>query len=381
MRWSFRITTLLGIPIYIHLTFLIIIPLFAWVFAFQNITIFGFDTGFGAVDLSFLAPPVANAVRWILGSLAAIFFFTSVLFHELIHSYVALRYGAKIRAITLIIFGGLAEIEEIPKQPTAERNMALAGPASNLLIAAVGYVGLLLLGPFRGLSTALEILAVFLSILVFYNLLLGVFNLIPAFPMDGGRVLRATLARNRSYLSATETAATVGKIFAVLFAVVGIVFFQIILLLVAVFVYQGAGAEQRLTKITVTLEGVSVDEIMTREVDTVTPDLTVAELMERIAVKRHMGYPVVNGGLQGMVTFQDAVAVPRDRRDRVRVGDISSKEIVAIEPNAPALDALKRMADRKIGRLLVTEGDRLVGILTRTDLMRAVSLYQAQRGL
>ena len=381
MRWSFRITTLLGIPIYIHLTFLIIIPLFAWVFAFQNITIFGFDTGFGAVDLSFLAPPVANALRWILGSLAAIFFFTSVLFHELIHSYVALRYGAKIRAITLIIFGGLAEIEEIPKQPTAERNMALAGPASNLLIAAVGYGLLLLLGPFRGLSTALEILAVFLSILVFYNLLLGVFNLIPAFPMDGGRVLRATLARNRSYLSATETAATVGKIFAVLFAVVGIVFFQIILLLVAVFVYQGAGAEQRLTKITVTLEGVSVDEIMTREVDTVTPDLTVAELMERIAVKRHMGYPVVNGGLQGMVTFQDAVAVPRDRRDRVRVGDISTKEIVTIEPNAPALDALKRMADRKIGRLLVTEGDRLVGILTRTDLMRAVSLYQAQRAL
>ncbi len=381
MRWSFRITTLLGIPIYIHLTFLIIIPLFAWVFAFQSITIFGFDTGFGAVDLSFLAPPVANAVRWILGSLAAIFFFASVLFHELIHSYVALRYGAKIRAITLIIFGGLAEIEEIPKQPAAERNMALAGPASNLLIAAVGYAGLLLLGPFRGLSTALEILGVFLSILVFYNLILGVFNLIPAFPMDGGRVLRATLARNRSYLSATETAATVGKIFAVLFAVVGIVFFQLILLLVAVFVYQGAAGEERLTKLTLTLEGVSVDEIMTREVDTVTSESTVAELMERIAVERHMGYPVVNGRLRGLVTFQDAVSVPLDRRDRTRVGDISSKEIVSIEPSAPALDALKRMSNRKIGRLLVTDAGQLVGILTRTDLMRAVSIYQAQRGL
>ena len=381
MRWSFRITTLLGIPIYIHLTFLIIIPLFAWVFAFQSITIFGFDTGFGAVDLSFLPPSMANAVRWILGSVAAIFFFASVLFHELIHSAVALRYGAKIRAITLIIFGGLAEIEEIPKQPAAERNMALAGPASNLLIAAVGYAGLLLLGPFRSLSTTLEVLAVFLSILVFYNLILGVFNLIPAFPMDGGRVLRATLARNRSYLSATETAATVGKIFAVLFAVVGIVFFQLILLLVAVFVYQGAAGEERLTKLTLTLEGVSVDEIMTREVDTVSSEATVAELMERIAVERHMGYPVVNGGLRGLVTFQDAVAVPLDRRDRTRVGDISSKEIVSIEPNAPALDALKRMSNRKIGRLLVTDGGQLVGILTRTDLMRAVSIYQAQRGL
>ncbi len=381
MRWSFRIATLLGIPIYIHLTFLLLLPLFAWVFAFQGIRILGFDTGFGGVDLSFLAPAVADALRWILGSLAAIFFFTSVLFHELVHSYVALRYGAKIRAITLIIFGGIAQIEEIPKQPTAERNMALAGPASNLLIAAVGYAGLLLLGPFRARTTGLEVLAVFLSILVFYNLLLGLFNLIPAFPMDGGRVLRASLARHRSYLAATETAATVGKIFAVLFAAVAIVFFQPILLLVAVFVYLGAGGEERLTKLTQALEGVQVDEIMTHEVDTVTADSTVAELMERIAVERHMGYPVMNGGLQGMVTFQDAVAVPQDRRGRVRVGDISSREIVTIEPKAPALDAIKRMSDRKIGRLLVTDGGLLVGILTRTDLMKAVSIYGAQRGL
>ncbi|MEE8198601.1 MAG: CBS domain-containing protein [Thermoplasmata archaeon] len=381
MRWSFRIARLLGIPIYIHLTFLILLPLFAWIFAFQSIRILAFDLGFGGVDLSFLAPQVANAVRWTLGSLATIFFFASLLLHELLHSYVAIRYGGKVRSITLIIFGGVSEIEEIPKQAAAERNMALAGPATNFLIAAVGYVGLLLLGPFRGLSTALEILAVFLSITVFYNLLLGAFNLIPAFPMDGGRVLRASLLRNHSYLSATETAATVGKIFAVLFAVVGILFFQFILVLIAVFIYMAAGGEERATKLTLTLEGIAVNEIMTHEVDTVTSDSTVAELMEQIAVERHMGYPVMNGGLQGMVTFQDAVAVPQDRRDRVRVGDISTKEIVTIEPKAPALDAIKRMSERKIGRLLVTDGGQLVGILTRTDLMRAVSIYQAQRGL
>ncbi|MFQ5908080.1 MAG: CBS domain-containing protein [Thermoplasmata archaeon] len=381
MRWSFRVVTLLGIPIYIHLTFLIILPLFAWVFAFQNIRILGFDTGFGAVDLSFLGPLAADGVRWILGSLAAIFFFASVLFHELVHSYVALRYGAKIHSITLIIFGGIAQIEEMPKQPSAERNMALAGPGSNLLIAAGGYAVLLILGPFRTLSTALEVVAVFVSVLVFYNLLLGLFNLIPAFPMDGGRVLRAFLARNRSLLSATETAATVGKTFAVLFAVVGIVFFQVILLLVAVFIYLGAGAEERLTKVTVILEGVHVDDIMTREVDTVTSDSTVAELMERIALERHMGYPVVNGELLGLVTFRDAVAVPQGRRDRVRVGDISRKEVVTITPREPALHAMKRMAERKIGRLLVTDGGRLVGILTQTDLVKAVSIYQAQRGL
>ncbi len=381
MRWSFRIATLLGIPIKIHLTFLILLPLFAWIFAFQSITIFGFNTGFGGVDLTFLTPQVANAVRWTLGSLAAIFFFASILLHELLHSYVAIRYGAKIRSITLVIFGGVSEIEEIPKQPAAERNMALAGPATNFLIAGVGFVGLLILDSFRTLSTTLEILAVFLSITVFYNLLLGAFNLIPAFPMDGGRVLRATLARNRSYLSATQTAATVGKIFAVLFAVVGILFFQFILILIAVFIYMGAGGEERLTRLTLALEGIRVDQVMTKEVDTVSSDSTVAELMERIAVKRHMGYPVVNGGLQGIVTFQDAVAVPQDRRDRVRVGDISSKKIVTIEPYGEALDAVKLMTDRTIGRLLVTDGGQLVGILTRTDLMRAVSIYQAQRGL
>ena len=381
MRWSFRIATLLGIPIKIHLTFLILLPLFAWIFAFQSITIFGFHTGFGGVDLTFLTPQVANAVRWTLGSLAAIFFFASILLHELLHSYVAIRYGAKIRSITLVIFGGVSEIEEIPKQPAAERNMALAGPATNFLIAGVGFVGLLILDSFRTLSTTLEILAVFLSLTVFYNLLLGAFNLIPAFPMDGGRVLRATLARNRSYLSATETAATVGKIFAVLFAVVGILFFQFILILIAVFIYMGAGGEERLTRLTLALEGIRVDQVMTKEVDTVSSDSTVAELMERIAVKRHMGYPVVNGGLQGIVTFQDAVAVPQDRRDRVRVGDISSKKIVTIEPEGEALDAVKLMTDRTIGRLLVTDGGQLVGILTRTDLMKAVAVFQAQRGL
>ncbi|MFQ5986311.1 MAG: CBS domain-containing protein [Thermoplasmata archaeon] len=390
MRWSFRIATILGIPVKIHLTFLILLPLFAWIFAFQNFhvlvfdTAFGvlaFDTGFGGVDLSFLASPIDDAVRWTLGSLAAIFFFASVLFHELVHSYVAIRYGATISGITLIIFGGISEIEDIPRQPAAERNMALAGPATNFLIAGVGYAVLLVLAPFRTLSTGLEVLTVFFSILVFYNLILGLFNLIPAFPMDGGRVLRASLARNRSYISATETAATVGKVFAVLFAVVGILTFQFILILIAAFVYMGAGGEAQLTKLTVALEGVYVDDIMTKEVDTVTSDSTVAELMERIAVERHMGYPVVNGEVRGLVTFQDAVAVPPDRRDRVRVGDISSKKIVTIEPRAQALDAMKRISDRKIGRLLVMDGGQLVGILTRTDLVRAVSIYQAQRGL
>ncbi len=143
----------------------------------------------------------------------------------------------------------------------------------------------------------------------------------------------------------------------------------------------GAGGEERLTRLTLALEGIRVDQVMTKEVDTVSSDSTEAELMERITEKRHKGYPVVNGGLQGIVTFQDAVAVPQDRRDRVRVGDISSKKIVTIEPYGEALDAVKLMTDRTIGRLLVTEGGRLVGILTRTDLMRAVSIYQAQRGL
>lgn len=380
MKWSVRIATLLGIPIYLHFTFLLILPLFAWVFATQSVTLVGFQLGFGGLDLGFLPGPWAEPVRYALGTLAAVLFFGSVLLHELGHSAVALRFKTQIRAIVLIIFGGISQMEDIPRESGKELRIAVAGPAVNFVIGGVGF-GVMQL-PLAGIAPALEAVAVMLSIVVFYNLVLGLFNLVPAFPMDGGRILRSTLSRRLSYLNATEISAAVGKVFAFAFGIVGLlVWFNPWLILIAFFVWLGAGEEERLTKLTVTLEGVWVEDVMTREVATVSGDASVSELLDRMVRERHMGYPVVNGELRGMVTFNDASDVPPNVRDRTRVEEICTRDVHTVAPRDQAMDALRLMSRHDVGRLPVVDHGDLVGILTRTDLVKAVNVLKLQRGI
>lgn len=378
MRWSYRIAIIMGIPIYVHVTFLLILPVFAWVFAVQHATILGLSLGFGNVDLSYLGEREALVIKLFMGTLAAIVFFACVLLHELGHSYVALRYRSKIRGIVLIIFGGIAQVEDIPRQPRPELNIALAGPAVNFVIAGVGF-GLLQL-PMWELSTILELGGVLLGIITFYNLVLGLFNLVPAFPMDGGRVLRSLLSRKMSYLDATETAASVGKAFAFVFGVIGL-FYNPWLILIALFVYLGATEEERLTKITLTLEGVRVADIMTREVSTVSKDMTVSQLLEKMAEEKHMGYPVVDSQLEGIVTFADAATVPPETRDFVKVEQIMSRNVITIDPRAWAMDALRVMSRHEIGRVVVAEDGKIVGIITRSDLVKSVNLLRVKKGI
>lgn len=376
MKWSFRIGTLLGIPIYLHITFLIILPLFAWVFAFQQATVLGFQVGFGTVNLSSLGA-ASEVVRFLLGVLAASLFFGSILLHELGHSAVALRYKTKIRAISLMIFGGVSQMEEIPREPAREFNVAIAGP---LVSFGLGLFAFGVLRLFQVAGGTLEPLAVLLGIIAFYNILLGAFNLVPAFPMDGGRVLRSFLARRMSFLNATENAAAVGKVFAIFFGITGI-FYSPWLILIALFVYLGAGEEERLTKITLSLEGVAVADIMTRDVSTVTRDTTVEELLERMMAEKHVGYPVVDGGLEGLITFAEVANVPPEKRGTTAVGEIISQKAVTIDPRAQSMDAWRYMSENNIGRLIVVEGERIVGIVTRSDLMRAVDFFKVKRAL
>lgn len=378
MKWSLRIGTLLGIPIYLHISFLFILPVFAWVFAFQSATLFGLSLGFGALDLSFIRGAGSEVVRFLLGVLAATLFFGSVIMHELGHSAVALRYKAKIRAISLMIFGGVSQLEEIPREPGREFRVAIAGPTVSFAIGAAT-LGLLQIPYPKGVAYV-EILVILLGIMAFYNVLLGLFNLIPAFPMDGGRVLRSLLARRMSYLNATESAAAVGKAFAIFFGIFGL-FYAPWLILIALFVYLGAGEEERLTRVTVTLEGVTVADVMTPEVVTVTRDLPVSELLERMIAEKHMGYPVVDGALEGIVTFGDVTRVPAESRARTRVEDIMSRDVTLIDPRAQAMDALRLMSEHKVGRLPVMREGRIVGIVTRSDIVKSVSLFQLKRAL
>jgi len=361
MRSSLKIGSVMGIPIKLHITFLLILPVFAYVFAI-NPQPFGF---------SGVEPPLT---RYALSTLTAVLLFVSILLHELAHSYLAMRYGVNIDSITLFLFGGVSSMEEMPREPSEEAKMAFAGPLTSLVI---GFVCLFVYGNFITPNPALAESPVFLTIWILgaMNVVLGVFNLLPAFPMDGGRVLRALYARKMSYVKATQSAAAVGKFFAILMAIFGILIGNLWFPLIALFIYVGASEEERSTQASVTLENVLVRDIMSSEVVSVHPSMSVEDLVHFMFENKHMGYPVMEGGiLKGVVSFTDIQRVPTLERPVLLVSDIMTKGIISIPSDGQASDALKLLSGRNIGRLLVIDNGNLVGILSRTDLVRTLKL-------
>ncbi len=207
------------------------------------------------------------------------------------------------------------------------------------------------------------------------NLVLGIFNLLPAFPMDGGRVLRSFYATKMSYVKATQSAASVGKFFAILMAIFGIYAGNLWFPLIALFIYVGASEEERSTQAEVALENILVRDIMTKDVVFVSPSMSVEELIKLIFQKKHMGYPVMEGdSLKGVVTLTDIERVPYTERSAVRVSDIMTRNVVSVPSTARASDALKLISSRNIGRVMVIDNGSLVGILSRTDLVRILRL-------
>jgi CBS domain-containing protein len=224
----------------------------------------------------------------------------------------------------------------------------------------------------------LQAVVLMFSLIGFYNLLLGLFNLLPAFPMDGGRVLRALLAKRMGFLKATKYSVDIGKAFAVGMGIFGLLTLNFILILIALFLYTGAEGEYQQTKVSTLLTGIKVGEIMTRDVSTVTPDETAHELLARMMREKHMGYPVMEGdNVVGMVTFQDVTLVPDAKRDSVHVRDIMNKKVIHVPPYMEAVDALKVFNELSIGRLVVLVDGKLVGILSRTDMVRAMDMLAA----
>lgn len=367
MAASIRIGRILGIPIHLHLTFLIILPLFVWVFSENDTSVLGLELGFGALDVGW-------ETRYAFGTAAAIIFFAAILAHELAHSWTAIRYGVRIKSITLMLFGGIASMEEMPKKPGEELTMAFAGPLTSLLIGLGSYSGLLVLGLVTDQSVLMEGVIVLLGIMAFYNVLLAAFNLLPAFPMDGGRMLRSYLATKMSHLEATRKAAKTGRYIAIAMGIVGIFTFQIFLILIAFFVYVGAQEEEQATVISDSLEGLKVRQLMTDAIQVVHPDTTVQQLLDLMLATHHMGFPVVDYGVVGIVTLSDAQKVPKEQVAFRKVRDIMTREVVSVHPETDAAQALKVMADKRIGRLLVMDGRRLVGIVTKKDFLRAVDV-------
>jgi Zn-dependent protease/CBS domain-containing protein len=368
-----KVGSAFGIPIRLNWTFLVVLPLFAYLIGGQVSTIaevMNEVAGLG-VDAGALA---AGATPWALGLAAAVGLFVGVLLHEFGHSLVAMRYGYEIESITLWLLGGLASFKEFPEDWKHEFWIAIAGPLVSVAVGVACYA-VVLLAPVGGDA----VLFVF-GYLALLNVVLAVFNMLPAFPMDGGRVLRALLARNQPRAQATQRAAALGKVFAFLMGIVGLFTFQLLLIVLAFFVYIAASGEAQQTTLKAAFEGVTVGDVMTAREDlhTVTEDTSVAELMSRMFEERHTGYPVLDGDdLVGMVTLEDARSVREVERDAYRVDDVMATDVVAVAPEADALNALQAMQENGVGRLPVVDADgELVGLISRSDLMTAFNIIQ-----
>lgn len=296
--------------------------------------------------------------------------FVTVVLHELTHSYVAQRYGVEIERIVLLPIGGVSAMKELPKDPHQELRIALAGPLTNLVIAAALYPVFFFYG--NTLSPSLNFLLYYFILL---NLLLGAFNLLPAFPMDGGRVLRAFLAERMNFIKATELAASIGKQLAIIMAIVG-VFFNPFLIFIAIFVYLGADQESKMVLVNTLLEGVFVRDIMTREVKTVKPTDTVADVLTFMFQHKHMGYPVEDGKLMGIVTFHDLSAVPEGEKD-LPISKYMTRDLIVTSPDEDVSKSLDRLNVNKVGRLPVLEEGELVGIISKTDIIKALEIRKS----
>ncbi len=376
MDGSFRIGRVFGIPILIHYSFILVIPLFAWIIGSQITATTDMIEGFFSIpiDTSLITEGI---MPWILGTVVALGLFVGVLIHELAHSLVARRKGIKINNITLMIFGGIATMEEGVPDPKAELPMALVGPLASLVIGLV-CMGIAFAVPAVTQNPPLTGVVIFVfGYLGVLNIILFAFNLLPAFPMDGGRVLRAWLAERMPLHRATKIAADIGKGFAIVFGLIGLVFFSPFLILIAFFIYIGASMESAAVKYSYLLQDVTVGDMMSNPVTTVPPTLPVSQVISMMYSSKHLGFPVVERDtLIGMVTLADINHMTSIDREAMQVRDVMTRDPITLPPTAPLIDALKIMSARNFGRIPVVQDGKILGIVTRTDIIKVTELKQ-----
>lgn len=326
-------------------------------------------------------PHLSSTVYLAMGIAGALGLFLSIVFHELSHSLVARRFGIEINGITLFIFGGVAEMKNEPPSPRAEFLMAGAGPLSSLVLAGIA---LALRSALKD-AAGIPVLGV-LYYLAWINAVLAAFNLVPAFPLDGGRVLRAILwGRSGNIRWATRVTSTIGSGFGTVLIILGVVSIirgntvgGIWWLLIGLFLRGAAGQAYQQLVLRRALEGEPVQRFMTSDPVTVDPGTYVRDLVEDYVYRTHHKlYPVVDDGqLQGCVTLAQVKQVPREKWDWVRVRDIAvgCSEDNTVGPGTDAMEALTKMRANGVSRLMVVEGQKLVGVLSLKDLMEFLSM-------
>lgn len=325
---------------------------------------------------------LSRLTYWLMGLIGALLLFASIVFHELWHSLVARRYGLAMRGITLFIFGGIAEMSDEPQKPKVELLTAIAGPAASVLLGALMY-GLALLG--GGLDWPVPVIAV-LSYLAVINWVLAIFNLLPAFPMDGGRVMRSLLWSWRGDLHwATRVATVVSRIFSVLLMVwggLGLLAGNVIggfwLIIIGLFLHGAAQSGYQQLLIRDFFNDRTVREFMREDPITVPPETKLNELIEDFVYRHHTeSFPLaVDGGQHRYIDLERVRRVPREVRDRRTVGELAQDidERRTVGADDPMHGAFRRLQESGADQLFVLTGDRITGTVHRRDLQNLLSM-------
>jgi Zn-dependent protease/CBS domain-containing protein len=364
---SIRLFRVAGIEVGVHYSWLAVFLLVTWSLA----------VGFFPVTV----PGRPNLEYWILGAVASLLLFASVLLHELAHSFVAKARGLDAKSITLFIFGGVSNLAGEARQPATEFLVAIVGPITSFILAGAAYL--------VAEAASDAAIAATASYLALINALLGAFNLIPGFPLDGGRVLRSIIWKTTGDLRrATDLAANLGKLVAYGFLAWGFlrlldgdILGGIWIAVIGWFLHGAASSTLAQVIIDTRLRRVRVADVVRPDTTTVSPDLSVKQLIDDVLLPgNRRAVPVsLDGRLIGMVTVSDLVDLSPEQRDTARVGDVMGGRsgVVTVRPTDTVAQAIELLGKHDFEQLPVIEGERLAGTLTRADVMRQLQLREA----
>lgn len=370
MESSFTFLRIRGIPIGAHWTWTFVFALIAW--------------SLGSQLFPRTYPGLDGTTYLVMGLVSAILFFSSILLHELGHAFRALKEGMKIEGITLWLFGGVARFSGMFPSAGAEFRIAAAGPAVSVALAVL-FLGMAFAGRELGWPESAHGVVDYLGRI---NALLVGFNLVPALPLDGGRILRAWLwHRQQDFAAATLSASRAGQAFAYVLITLGILGFftqavtgGVWFVFLGWFLLQAAQAEASFALLRRAFRDLRVRDLMTPDPVAVPPHITIDRFLEQVRDLRHSTYPVADHGrLLGLISIRQAGAVSPDERFRATVGDVMLKDdnVPVVQPEAPVLETLETLRGGP-GRAVVVEGDRICGIVSLSDVARVLELERAR---
>jgi len=357
MKWSWKIGELSGIGIYVHGTFLMLL---AWV----------------ALSHLMSGHSVAAAMS---GLLFVVTLFAIVVLHELGHALMAKRFGIATRDITLLPIGGMARLERMPEDPKQELLVSLAGPAVNVVLGAGLFVILTLMKGATAFTGLTLVGGALLTKLLWVNVALAGFNLLPAFPMDGGRVLRAALATRMDYVHATQIAASVGQAMALLFGFVGL-FANPFLLFIAFFVWTGAQQEAAMVQMKAALGGIPISRAMTTDLRTLAPGDTLERAIQHVLGGAQQDFPVADGDrLVGVLTRSELMRALAERGQQALVTDAMYRTFETADPAEMMETVFGRLQTCECHALPVVRDGHLLGMVSLDNVGRFLMVQAALR--